>query len=477
MSIKKSSIILIDLPTFPKGVLSLSLISIANFLSEKFDVQIVDLNFMPYSEYTPPLKSVLMFGLKVSSQNYKQAVTLSQKIKKINPQAIIVWGGELPTLMPDLCLNIADTVFCGLFEPTAEVFIQDLETNNLKPKYTGGIVANYPIAVPNFEFIKNIERYYQFIGYPLETSRGCTEKCIFCMVHVMQKTQYKTEPIEILKKHIHKYKGKFINIVDYNFGVNTEHVIAVARLIKESEATGWMAEMCIELLNNDEILEALKNSRCKMIYCGLESIEQTSINSVHKMNTNQIENYEQIIRKVQSYGIQIAAGIIVGMEHSHQKTFENLFEFYHRMGIIYAKLTYLTYNPGTRVHEYVKKKGSYVTEDICAFDGNQLTYLPNGVAAKHINDGLTKFIQSFYSVRGIVRRSFNTSLTFWGRVEYVTFALCYRQTYIDWLKYDTINNPRNIISLIEQPFRKSIYLQLFEKILHWVRQLQTVSHI
>ena len=468
MNKETESILLLDLPTFPKGVISLSLLSVASSLCEHYAVEIVDFNLSLIHDYTPPAINIAMFGLKVSSQNFNQAVLLSKKIRAINSNAKIVWGGELPSLLPDTCLEYADVVFGGLFEPIADMFIADLKLNRLQQRYFGEN-EKQNLSKPNFTLLPNIGKYYRFMGYPLETSRGCTEKCIFCMVHTMQKKNYNITSMNALKSIIHQYKGKFINVVDYNFGVNVAHVIAVAELIKESGALGWMAEMCIELLDSEDVLTALRNSRCKMIYCGLESIDQISLNSVHKMDTNHVENYERIIRKVQSYGIQIAAGVIVGLEGTHKNTFDELFKYYHRMGIIYAKLTFLTYNPGTKVHEYVRKKGNYLTEAISSYDGNQLTYLPNGVDADYVASGAKKFIQRYYSVTGIISRSFNTKLSALGRLEYILFALSYRKVYLQWLEYDTLRKPENIQRLVEEPFRKSFAMKLLEEILDRVR--------
>jgi len=468
MDEKRGQIILIDLPTFPKGVISLSLLLVAGGLAKSYNVKIVDLNI----ETLPENKGAVMYGLKVSSQNFKHAVALSKKLRETDPGAKITWGGELPTLLPEMCLQYADSILGGLFEPVAEIFIADLKANKLQSKYLGENTKEQKFSNPDFSLLPQPENYYSFMGYPLETSRGCTEKCIFCMVHTMQKKNYNLSGLDHLEDTISQYKGKFINVVDYNFGVNPAHVVEVSALIKQSGAVGWMAEMCIELLDNDEVLAALKSSRCKMIYCGLESIDQQSLNSVHKMNTNHIQNYERIIRKVQSYGIQVAAGIILGLEGTHENTFEELYKFYQRMGIIYAKLTFLTYNPGTKVHEYVKKKGVFLTEETECFDGNQLTYLPNGVDAEYVARGTKMFIDKYYSLTGITRRSFNTKLGVLGKLEYILFNLCYRQVYLNWLRYDTLQKPHNLKLLLEAPFKKSLATRMIEKALHAVRVMQ-----
>jgi radical SAM superfamily enzyme YgiQ (UPF0313 family) len=467
----RKCILLIDLPTFPKGVISLSLLTVASCLSEDYDVSIDDLNIIGYNDYELSIPNAVMYGLKVSSQNVKQAISLSKKIKAAFPDSKLIWGGELPSLLPDFCLQYADTVVGGLFESIAEPFIADLKSGKLQSKYFGENNSTV-IARPDFNALPHRDRYYQFMGYPLETSRGCTEKCIFCMVHTMQKKNYNLSAIDFLKTTIDQYRGKFINIVDYNFGVSPSHVIETSALIRESGATGWMAEMCIELLDNDEMLAAMRDSRCKMIYCGLESIDQQSLNSVHKMNTNHIENYERIIRKVQSYGIQIAAGIILGLEGTHTNTFKELFDFYQRMGIIYGKLTFLTYNPGTKVHEYEKKRGVFLNENLESYDGNQLTFLPNGVDQKYVINGAEWFVKKYYSLSGIISRSFNTKLSFSARLEYILFNICYRQVYLDWIRYDTLHHPENINIPLELPFRKPGFLKVAEKMLDWLRKNQ-----
>jgi len=441
------------------------LLLVAGRFTQSFDVKIVDLNLDPL----PPLKGAKMYGLKVSSQNFSHAVDISQKLRTLDPSAKIVWGGELPTLLPEKCLEYADSIFGGLFEPVADNFIADLTSNTLQQRYFGENAKEQTFSNPDFSLLPGRDKYYRFMGFPLETSRGCTEKCIFCMVHTMQKKNYNLSGLDHLKDTISQYKGEFINVVDYNFGVDAAHVVQVSALIKASGAVGWMAEMCIELLDNDEVLDALRDSNCKMVYCGLESIDQQSLNSVHKMNTNHIQNYERIIRKVQSYGVQVAAGIILGLEGTHPNTFEELYKFYQRMGIIYAKLTFLTYNPGTKVHEYVKKKGGFLTEETDRFDGNQLTYLPNGVDAGYVARGTKSFIENYYSVWGITKRSFNTSLGFMGRLEFILFNLCYRKVYLDWLEHDTLQNPQNLKLLLDKPFKKNRAIKMIERALHTVR--------
>jgi radical SAM superfamily enzyme YgiQ (UPF0313 family) len=470
-------VILIDLPVFPKGSISLALPSLASILSNLYTVKIFDLNIIDADSLlanTDEISTIAFFGLKVSSQNIEPAIKLSTRIKQNHPEIPVIWGGELPTLLPEMCLEHADTIVKGLWEPVADEFITDLQSGQLKKIYLGD--NKFPltdIQPPRFDLIKNPSLYYSFMGLPIETSRGCTEVCSFCMVHVMQKKNYFVKTKQQLQQELTAYRGKFINIVDYNFGVSAAHAIDTCAAISKSGAIGWMAEMCIEDLDNDQILAAMQASGCKIIYCGLESIEETALNSVHKMNTNHIENYERIIRKVQGYEIQIASGFILGIEGMNEKTFEKTFNFFQKMGVIYAKLTFLTFNPGTKVATYMLKKGTYTTDDISYYDGNHLSFIPNGVETDTVIKGTADFINKFYSLKSIISRSGQNRLSLIGRLEFILFNICYRDAYLQWLEKDILKNPQNFSQLLNTRFSKRWQIDIADKLLSLVRWLRS----
>ncbi len=212
----------------------------------------------------------------------------------------------------------------GAFEPIAELMISDIKNKVSGKIYDGRINLNTKdLQITNVKVMGNLNKYYQFMGVPVETSKGCDKKCTFCMVHQMQPA-YESEELLKLKLELDNYQGRFINIIDYNIGVDIDHFMAVAKVFKESKVLGWMAESCLETLDNEQLLKALSESRCKMIYCGLESIEEDSLKSVNKAKTNQLQNYERIIHKVLSYGIQVAAGLILGIEGTKKSTFKTI---------------------------------------------------------------------------------------------------------------------------------------------------------
>lgn len=466
----RKKVILLDLPTFPKGVISLSFPVIISCLRESFSIKYFDLNVQEFNPVSDIDADALIVGMKVSSQNSGIAKELSEAIKNKYPFLKIMWGGEFPTLLPEHCLMYADTIVCGLFEPIAAEFSEDLLNDRLKEKYYGkNEKREEMMPIPDFSLLPSYSRYATFMGLPMETSRGCTEHCLFCMVLVMQKKHYYLKPIDRIQQELKYCNNKFINIVDYNFGVNKEHVIAVSRLIKESSALGWMAEMCLELLDDDELLKEMSESRCRIIYCGLESIEEVALDSFNKQNTNHVENYERIIRKVQSYGIQIAAGLILGVANTTPQTFQKTFEFFQKMGIIYTKLTFLTYNPGTRVQQYMEQKGTYQSENYEDFDGVRCSFLAEGVEKEVVLDGFEYYVRHYYSAKNIFKRALSAKVRWLGKVELFLFSYCYAEIYKLTLNSQFLRKENNFQGLLKSTYQKSLVIESAEKLLLLVR--------
>lgn len=474
--LRRESFFLVDLPTYPKGTIALSLYAVAAALGDRYLIRVFDLNFHPLEEIFSH-KAPALIGLKVSAQNFHLAVEVTDKLKEHFPDTPVMWGGEYPTLQPEACAGHADLIVEGAVEPVAKSLVGDLEEGKLQAHYKGGAQSLLKdLRPPRLDLLRWEAESLRFMGLPMETSRGCTYKCTFCLVHHMQ-PKYLLKDLSQLKRELPLYAGRFINLVDYNFGVDPAHVIRTAHAIRDSEALGWMAEMCLESLDNEELLEALAESRCRMIYCGLESVDEQALQAVNKARTNQIANYERIIKKVQAHGIQIAAGVIIGLpESAHRKAgampsaIESTRKFFQRMGVIYAKLTFITYNPGTKVRESMRRKGVYQNEAPGQQDGNHISFLAHGLSPDRIYREAESFILRFYHPISILRRVLRSTPHFWARAEYFLFNLCYRDVYHSWLERGIFHDEDAFQHLLRSPLQKRGLLKLADRLLNWVRR-------
>lgn len=471
VSAPSKSVWLIDLPTYPKGMVTLSLYAVAAAFDADFSLKVMDLNFV---HLDAALKSrnahpPILCGLKVSAQNRSHAMSTSRKLKQAFPRTHILWGGELPTLLPEDCLQHCDSIVCGAFEPIASQLCEDLRLGSLKQRYEGERMKALDTQAPRLDLMPHPERYVRFMGLPMESSRGCTYKCTFCMVHTMQPHYLMKTDVQLLEE-LKQYEGHFLNLIDYNFGLEESHVLRVAAAIKESGVLGWMGEMCVESLDNERVLKALSESRCRMVYCGLEAIDELGLKSINKSRTNLIANYERIIAKAQRYGIQVAAGMIIGLEGATKEQFERMRRFFQEQGILYTKLTFLTYNPGTKVKQSMQRKGVYLSDTVEHYDGQHLTFLAEGVQQSTLYEGCRDFIQRFYSLRAIIRRSKAPTRGWAARLEFILFNLCYREVYLQWLDQDIFQDEAGFQAMLTAPFQPSWRLRWADRWLHRVRK-------
>jgi radical SAM superfamily enzyme YgiQ (UPF0313 family) len=470
MSEIKKSVALVDLPTFPKGIVSLSLPRVASFLRKDFDVRIIDLNLIERVSAMHSFQDIEAIGLKVSAQNYKIAISVTKELKLQNPKRLIFWGGEFPTLMPEKCLEYVDTIVVGSFESQASQFIEDLKNGHLEAKYHQTTAPPPTPPVPALDLVDK-SCYYSFMGQPLETSLGCKFKCTFCMVHTMQK-HIDLNPTERLQEDLTTHPRRFANIIDYNLGNSKSHLFTVAAELARSPTWGWMGEMCIDELDDEEVLLALQKSRCRIIYCGLESIQNKALKTINKTQ-NKVSEYTRIIKKAQSYGIQVASGFIVGLEGTTLETFRETLAFYETVGIIYIKITFLTFNPGTKVNTSMSKMGRYVSEEIEHFDGNHLTFIASDVQPSIVYEGTQKMIRDFYSLRSALKRSQHLRYRPLQRLEFLLFSYCYGDVYRQWLQWGLLEPEANrFVELLERPMRKTFRVRSCEALLEGVRWLR-----
>lgn len=464
--------VLFDLPTFPRGGVPLSLPTVAACLRPRLQVRLVDLNLHEDSAWRGLIEACRPFhlcGLKVSAQNLGAARDFTALVRQIEPGATVVWGGELPTLLPEACLGAADAVVRGRFEPVAGLFLDDWERGTLARRYEDASGRPFDPPIPALDLVEQPESYLRFMGAPLESSRGCRRSCRFCLSSVMQKT-VAYRPVRDIARDLAANPREFVNVVDYNLGNDRSHLLSLAALLRESPASGWMGEFCLETLDDEEVLEALSRSRCRAAYCGLESLSGGALAAVGKGH-NPVGDYLRIIRKAQGHGLEVAAGFVIGMEGTARETFPAFHEFCEEAGILYLKLTTLTFNPGTPGHAAMAPLGRYLTEDPGLFDGVRLTYLPNGVREDALREGTRSLIESFYSLASAWKRSRHLAAHPARRAEFMLFSRCFGRTYRHWLETDLLDPAGGgVAALLRQPMRKSLGERLCEAALARLRR-------
>ncbi len=285
-------------------------------------------------------KDALCFAVRVlTGHDIIEAIELIKKIKKVNPNLPIVWGGWHGAIFPDQTLesSYADIIIRGQGERTFKELVERLVTKKdlkglpgiIYKDKSGKIIHNpeRPFEdINNFPDIPydliNIDDYVDnFDGLRAAfyvTSQGCPFKCKFCAEPLVFKQRWSSLSNErILKdwEYLSKKGIEFIIIGDDNFFVNEKKVkdfcekfIAKKLPLKWGRVSGRVRQM---LAFSDETWQLIKDTGCTDIQVGAETGDQNVLDYIGKELT--VDEIVQFIERARKFKIKATPAFILGL--------------------------------------------------------------------------------------------------------------------------------------------------------------------
>jgi radical SAM superfamily enzyme YgiQ (UPF0313 family) len=394
------------------------------------DEQISPLDGNVLSETITSLQRPRIIGLSVLTLNCGRAYDLARRIKQIDADALIVFGGIHPTVATEEVLGEgnADVVVRGEGEETFRELVQ-LALSGEEYRHIQGIsyvadgrqVNNPDRAliddldrIPPFPyhlFEDHLDRYPNFSG--VFGSRGCPYSCTFCSSRSISGRRYRYHSVERVISEcstlIHKYKQKSIFLMDDNISVNKKHFIelcdAIVRegLHKEAYFFGSMRGDNA----TDEILDHAARANFRIIGYGLETCSESLMKIINKGET--VEEVFSAIRRTAEKGIHAYTTIIFGLPTETRKDRWDAMRMVRSLPLSSVRFNTLVPYPGTPAYGILAPQGKlFIKKQWENFgvqymwESDDIPYVPDG------NDRLelifdTMFANfSFYlSARGI----------------------------------------------------------------------------
>ena len=112
--------------------------------------------------------------------------------------------------------------------------------------------------------------------------------------------------------------------------------------------------------NDVEMMKLARQSGCKGLFIGLESVVESNNHQFTKLKS--LEDTKRGIRKILKMGILIQASVIFGFDDDTHETFGQTIKFLRKNRISVASINALTPYPGTRVFEKFKEAGRLLHE-------------------------------------------------------------------------------------------------------------------
>jgi hypothetical protein len=246
--------------------------------------------------------------------------------------------------------------------------LRDIETGNLAPEYRCGVQINFPFDYSVFGARK-------IRCQPALASVGCGNDCEFCCTAAVYRGQYHLRKIEYVMEDLRaaRQRGRWIGFVDSNIYVNREYLLRLCAAIRAARlGIHWGAEGTIDLGRDPEALRAMKSAGCELLFLGIETPNQVSLDSVGKPYS--AEGQKEAVRAIHRAGIAVAGYFLLGLDGDTRETFDRIYRFIRDARVNLPVLNLLMPAPGTRTFARLESEGRVLVRTEDEFLRNNLAY-------------------------------------------------------------------------------------------------------
>ncbi|MFZ1699495.1 MAG: B12-binding domain-containing radical SAM protein [Pyrinomonadaceae bacterium] len=338
----------------------LGLMTVSAMLPRSWEKRLVDMNVEKLSESDIEWADIVFLSaMIVQQESLDKVVKLCKKLGK--PVAV---GGPYVSTSSELVPD-ADFVFVGEAETTLPEFILDLENGTAKRIYEAPERPPLSLTPPPDLSLIDVSRY---TSMNIQFSRGCPFNCEFCDIIEIYGRSPRTKSNEQMLTELEAlrvagWRGT-VFIVDDNFIGNKREVRKfLPDLIEWSKHHGnpfsYLTEASVNLAEDDALMKMMQEAGFHRVFLGIESPAAESLKEANK-SQNTKRSLLESVQKIQSYGMEVMAGFIVGFDNDPEDIFERQINFIRKSAIPLAMVGLLTALPDTQLWKRLEREGRLV---------------------------------------------------------------------------------------------------------------------
>ena len=220
---------------------------------------------------------------------------------------------------------------------------------------------------PQFPAYELAETKKYFLG-SIQYSSGCPYQCEFCDIPGLYGRNPRLKTPQQIIAELDKLRECGVTgsvyFVDDNFIGNRKAALdLLPHLIEWQKRTGYVMRLACEATLNiakrPEILEKMREAFFVTIFCGIETPDPDALKAMHKDHNMMVPILEGI-HTINSYGMEVVSGIIMGLDTDKPETGDALLAFVDESRIPLLTINLLQALPKTPLWDRLEREGRLV---------------------------------------------------------------------------------------------------------------------
>ena len=384
----------------------LGLLTVAAMLPSSCEKRLVDMEVRRLKDSDIKWADLVMVtGMLIQKEAQSRVVDRCKALGK----RVAVGGPFVSTSAESL--PSADHIFIGEAETTLPQFFKDLERGEAKAVYRASERPPLSLTpVPQFE----LAELHRYSAMSVQYSRGCPFSCEFCDIIEIYGRVPRTKSNQQILAELDELKRigwrGTVFVVDDNFIGNKRNVKnllpdLVAWQEKNDFPFSLLTEASVNLADDTALLDMMRDAGFRRVFLGIETPVEESLKEAQKSQNR--GNLLDSVKKIQSYGMEVMAGFIVGFDHDPEDIFERQIDFIRESAIPLAMVGLLTALPDTQLWRRLKKEGRLLSESAGNNTSDSLNFIPT-MDPRLLVEGYRSILRTIYSSREYYQRALET---------------------------------------------------------------------
>jgi hopanoid C-2 methylase len=346
----------------PQGILL-----IANYLPASWPVRFIDENMHAAQAADFAWADVVFVtGMHIQAAEIHDICRRAKSCGKVT-----VLGGPSVSAAPEKYPDY-DYLHIGELGDATDALLGRIDATTAAPPTQISYSARKRLPLSDFPYpAYNLVQLDRYLLGTLQFSSGCPYLCEFCDIPNLYGRQPRMKSPQqligeldfILSQKTHPASLYF---VDDNFIGNRKatremlpHLIAWQK--RRGYPVSFACEATLNIAKQPEILAMMREARFDAVFVGIETPELDALRAMRKEHNASLPMLEAI-RTMNSYGLEVASGIILGLDSDTVDTEAHLTDFVNRSQIPMLTMNLLQALPKTALWDRLAKDGRLVDD-------------------------------------------------------------------------------------------------------------------